>query len=269
MRILVTGASSGIGAAAVRELLVRGHRVHAAARRPGPMEELARLGARTHTFDLAEPDSIEALAAEILEGGNAPDALVNNAGFGVFGSVEETPLDEARQQFEVKLFGLARLTRAFLPGMRQRGSGRIVNVSSIGGRVHTPLGAWYHASEHALEGWSDCLRLELRPHGIQVVVIQPGAVRTPFHETFLEGLLQRSGAGPYADLAQRMAASTRRASESPRATEPEAIAEVICRAIESPRPRTRYLCGHLARPVVWLRRLAGDRLYDKITETFT
>jgi len=269
MRILITGASSGIGAATARDLLARGHRVHAASRRLEPMEELARSGARVHACDLADPASIEALASEVLSEGEGLDALVNNAGFGIFGSVEDTPLEEARAQFEVKLFGLAQLTRAFLPGMRQRGRGRIVNISSVGGRVHTPLGAWYHASEHALEGWSDCLRLELRPHGVQVVVIQPGAVRTPFHEHFVEGLLRRSGDGPYADFARRMAESTRRASESPRATPPETIALVIRRALESPRPRPRYLCGHLARPVVWLRRLAGDRLYDRIVEKFT
>lgn len=269
MRILITGASSGIGAATADALLARGHRVHAAARRIDSMEELGRAGAVLHVCDLADPASIDALAAGILAEGEGLDALVNNAGFGVFGSVEETPLEDARAQFEVKLFGLARLTRAFLPGMRERCRGRIVNVSSVGGRVHTPLGAWYHASEHALEGWSDCLRVELRPHGVGVVVVQPGAVRTGFHERFIEGLLRRSGDGPYADFARRMAVSTRRASESPRATPPEAVAEVIVRALEAPRPRSRYLCGHLARPVVWLRRLAGDRLYDWIVERFT
>ncbi|MDA0887339.1 MAG: oxidoreductase, partial [Cyanobacteria bacterium] len=198
---LVTGASSGIGLAAAQALLERGFTVVGAARRQEPMAPLVPAGLQPLALDLAEPASIAAAAERLAQdhpGGI--DLLVNNAGYGVYGSVEETPLAVARRQFEVNLFGLADLTQRLLPAMRQRRSGRIINVSSMGGRIYAPLGAWYHASKHALEGWSDCLRLELADFGIHVVVVQPGIIRTNFAETMQQPLLERSGNGPYGQL---------------------------------------------------------------------
>lgn len=266
--VLVTGASSGIGEATARTFLAKGWKVHAAARRTGHMEPLAAAGAVVHSLDLADERSIEALARTILAGAAPLDAIVNNAGIGVYGAVEQVPLAEARRQFEVNLFGLAHLTQLFLPGLREARSGTIVNVSSVGGRIYTPMGAWYHASKHALEGWSDCLRLELAPFGIRVVIVEPGAVETEFAEIAIAPLLERSEKGPYEEIARKMTAATRRAYLERKASAPELIADLIARAVDSPRPKTRYAAGYLARPVLWARRWLGDRGYDWIVRKF-
>jgi NAD(P)-dependent dehydrogenase (short-subunit alcohol dehydrogenase family) len=266
--VLVTGASSGIGEAAVRALLAQGYRVHAGARRVSRMESLREAGAVVHALDITDEGSIRALVSAIMEKEGRLDVLVNNAGYGVYGAVEEVSIEEARGQFEVNLFGIARLTQLILPFMRNAGGGTIINISSMGGRVYTPLGAWYHASKHALEGWSDCLRIEVAPFGIRVVIIEPGAIGTEFGEVAVVPLLERSGTGPYAVTAQKMAAATRRTFSSGKASPPSLIADLIVRVIRSPRPKTRYVAGHLARPVMLARRLLGDRLFDQMIRRF-
>ncbi len=266
--VLVTGASSGIGEATVRAFLARGDRVHAAARRTGKMGSLAAAGARIHFLDLADEAATEALADAVLDEEGGLDVLVNNAGIGVYGAVEQVPLSEARSQFEVNLFGLARLTQRFLPAMRTAGAGTVVNVSSVGGKIHTPMGAWYHASKHALEGWSDCLRIELAPSSIHVVVVEPGAIETEFAEIAIAPLLERSKGGPYERLAEKMAAATRRVYLDRKASPPELIANLIVKAVDSPHPKPRYVAGYLAKPVIWARRLLGDRGYDWMIERF-
>ncbi len=266
--VLVTGASSGIGEATVRSFLARGDCVHASARRVARMDSLAAAGAHIHWLDLADESSIESLAAAVLAESGQLDVLVNNAATGVYGAVEQVPLAEARRQFEVNLFGLARLTQLVLPAMRQAQQGTIINVSSVGGRVHTPLGAWYHASKHALEGWSDSLRLELAPFGIRVVVVQPGAIDTEFAELAIGPMEKRSAGGPYESTAGRMARAARRPYQAKKATPPETIAELIVSAASASRPKTRYVAGHLAKPVLWARRLLGDRGYDWMVRKF-
>lgn len=267
-QVLVTGASSGIGAATVLAFHERGWTVHAAARRIESMRGLASLGIHVHHLDVTDETSMTALASRIGDSHAPLDVLVNNAGIGVYGSVEEVPLSEARRQFEVNLFGLARLTQLFLPAMREAGSGTIVNVSSIGGRVYTPMGAWYHASKHALEGWSDCLRLEVAPFGIRVVVIEPGAIETEFAEVAISPLLERSAGGPYATFAEKMAAATRRTYLGRKASPPKLIGELIVRATEARHPKTRYPAGYLARPILWARLLLGDRGFDWMVRKF-
>ena len=266
--VLVTGASSGIGEATARSFLERGWTVYAAARRTERMESLARAGALVHPLDVTCEASIAALVSRVKADHGHLEVLVNNAGIGVYGSVEEVPMDEARRQFEVNLFGIARLTQLVLPAMRAAGSGTIVNVSSIGGRVYTPMGAWYHASKHALEGWSDCLRLEVAPFGIHVVVVEPGAIETEFAEIAITPLLERSEGGPYAAFAGRMAAATRRAYLDKKASPPDLIAAIIRKAVESKRPKTRYVAGYLGKPVIWARRLLGDRGFDWMVRRF-
>jgi NAD(P)-dependent dehydrogenase (short-subunit alcohol dehydrogenase family) len=266
--VLVTGASSGIGEATARSFLERGWTVYAAARRTEKMEALARAGALVQPLDVTCEASIAALVSRIDADHGHLEVLVNNAGIGVYGSVEEVPMDEARRQFEVNLFGIARLTQLVLPAMRAAGSGTIVNVSSIGGRVYTPMGAWYHASKHALEGWSDCLRLEVAPFGIHVVVVEPGAIKTEFAEIAITPLLERSAGGPYAAFAGRMAAATRRAYLDKKASPPDLIAGIIRKAVESKRPKTRYVAGYLGKPVIWARRLLGDRGFDWMVRRF-
>ncbi|MDP4938826.1 MAG: oxidoreductase [Verrucomicrobiales bacterium] len=266
--VLVTGASSGIGEAAVRALLAQGYRVHAGARRVGRMQALREAGAVVHALDVTDETSISAVVSSILENEGRLDVLVNNAGYGVYGAIEEVSIEEARDQFEVNLFGIARLTQLILPSMRTAGSGTIINISSMGGRVYTPLGGWYHASKHALEGWSDCLRLELAPFGIRVVIIEPGAVGTEFGELAVVPLLERSGNGPYAETAHKMAAATRRTFSSGKASPPSLIADLIVKVVRSRRPRTRYVSGYLARPVLLAHRLLGDRFFDLMIRRF-
>lgn len=266
--VLVTGASSGIGEATVRALLDAGHRVYGAARRVEKMEPLAQTGASIHFLDVTDEESMTKLVDDIIAKEGRIDTLVNNAGFGVYGSVEDVEIDEARRQFEVNLFGLARMTQLVLPHMRAQQNGTIVNVSSMGGKVYTPVGAWYHATKHALEGWSDCLRIEVEQFGIKVVIVEPGAIETDFAEIAIEPLLERSKGGPYLDLAGRMAKATRDTYESGKASPASLVADVIAKAIEAKKPKTRYATGFLAKPILITRRLLGDRLYDRMIHKF-
>ena len=178
--VLITGASSGIGKDTAKTLIAQGYTVYVAARRLEKMAELETLGAIAIKMDITNDNDIKNVVNRINANHGGVDILINNAGFGMYGAMEDTSIDDARYQFEVNLFGLARLTQLVLPYMRAQRSGTIVNVSSMGGKVYTPLGSWYHATKHALEGWSDCLRLELAAFNINVVVIQPGAIQTEF-----------------------------------------------------------------------------------------
>ena len=171
----------------------------------------------------------------------------------------------ARRQFEVNLFGLADLTQRLLSAMRQRRSGRIINVSSMGGRIYAPLGAWYHASKHALEGWSDCLRLELADFGIHVVVVQPGIIRTNFAETMQQPLLERSGNGPYGQLTKILLEGFADIYDARRSSPPNLVGSTIAAAACAANPRSRYVVGYLARPLLLVRNLLGDRIYDSLT----
>ena len=260
--VLITGASSGIGKATALHLLKAGYRVYGAARRLEAMQALSAAGGQILSMEVTDPDQIQAGITQILAETGRLDVLINNAGYGCYGSVEETPLSEARHQFEVNNFGLAALTQAVIPVMRAQNSGRIINISSMGGKIYFPLGAWYHASKHALEGWSDCLRLELKPFGIDVIVIEPGLIATEFGEVMSEPLLARSGSGPYAALAQALAGMTR--SSQANSSPPELIAATLARAIQTARPKTRYVVGKMAKPMLLMRALLGDRGYDQL-----
>lgn len=259
--IFVTGASSGIGEATVRRLLDKNWTVWAGARRIERMAPLERAGARLLRLDLTDDASIGQAIGEIARHGGIT-ALVNNAGYGSYGAVEDVPLDEARRQFEVNLFGAARLTQLALPMLRRAGGGRIVNITSVGGKIHEPFGAWYHATKYALEGFSDCLRMELKPFGIDVVVIEPGGIRTEWGGISRDSLLARSGASAYAPWARRHAGMLGRAMEARWLSEPEVIARAIERALTAPRPRTRYAVGGGAKPLLLVRRLVSDRMFD-------
>ena len=175
---LVTGASSGIGAATAQRLNGLGYVVYGLARRVDRMAGLDRIGVRTLAVDVTDEQAPAAAIEQIIAEQGRIDVLVNNAGYGSYGALEDVPLSEARYQFEVNVFGLARLIQLVLPHMRRQGSGRIINISSIGGKIYEPLGDWYHAAKFAVEGLSDSLRVELRPFGIDVVIIEPGAIRT-------------------------------------------------------------------------------------------
>lgn len=256
--VLVTGASSGIGAATAERLLEQGYPVYVAARRVEKMRDLEARGATALEMDITDDADVRAVVDRIADERGGIDVLINNAGFGLYGAVEDVPVDEARYQFEVNLFGLARLTQLALPHMRERERGTIVNVSSMGGRIYFPLGAWYHASKHALEGWSDSLRVELEPFGIDVVVIQPGIIRTEFNDVTTGPMLEHSGDTAYRDTARRMADSIENSAGGP----PSLVADTIARAVNARRPGTRYPTGPMARPLMTIRRLLGDRVFD-------
>jgi short-subunit dehydrogenase len=227
------------------------------------MAGLEALGATVLELDVTEEEQAVAAVERITTERGAVDVLVNNAGFGMYGAMEDTSLDDARYQFEVNLFGLARLTQLVLPGMRARGGGTIVNISSMGGKMYTPLGSWYHATKHALEGWSDCLRLELAPFGIDVVIVEPGIIETEFGDVLMGPMLERSGKGPYAEMAHKVAEATRDSYETGGGSPPTVIADVISKALRARRPKTRYVAGKLARPLIAVRKWLGDRIFDR------
>lgn len=261
---LVTGASSGIGEATARALLGAGFAVYAAARRVEKMSSLAEAGARTIALDVTDEGSIRSALNLIAEERGGVDVLVNNAGYGSYGAVEDVPLEEARRQFDVNLFGLARVTQLVIPGMREKRWGRIINVSSMGGKIYTPFGAWYHATKHALEGWSDALRLELKPYGIDVSVIEPGGIATPWGTIAAEHLKEASAAGAYAEHAGVVAERMQAMYTGGRLSSPDVVAGVIAKAARARRPRTRYAMGFGARPALFMRWLLPDRMFDRV-----
>ena len=263
--VLITGASSGIGKETAKQLVARGYTVYTAARRVEKMGDLEAVGCVPLRMDISEEEDVVAVVERIREESGGIDILINNAGFGTQGSIEETTLDDARYQFDVNLFGLARLTQLALPYMRENSYGKIVNVSSVGGKIHIPLGGWYHATKFALEGWSDCLRSEVSQFGIDVIIIEPGAIDTEFNDVFSGPLLERSGDGPYKNMAHGLVNYAREMESKPSGSSPPSvIADVITRAVQARRPKTRYAAGKLAKPILLARRLTTDRMFDRM-----
>lgn len=262
---LVTGASSGMGKVIAQQLLNDGLSVVVAARRTERMQDLVASGAVALELDVSNDESLNATVDYINNTLGGVDVLVNNAGFGLYGAVEDIPIEEARYQFEVNLFGLARLTQLLLPGMRDRRSGKIINISSMGGKMYTPMGAWYHASKHALEGFSDCLRLELAPFGINVIIVEPGIIQTAFGDVVSGPMAKFSGSGAYSSMARSVAAGTAKAyGKTGGASSPQVIADVVSRAIAASKPRTRYVAGKYAGLMIFIRKWFGDRVFDRI-----
>ena len=260
----VTGASTGIGFEAARKLSSNGFTVYAGARRVDRMEPLKALGVHVLSLDVTDDESMRAAVVRVVEERGRIDVLVNNAGYGSFGALEEVDLAEARRQFDVNVFGLARMTQLVLPAMRKAGRGRIINISSIGGKFYEPLGAWYHSTKFAVEGMSDALRLELKPHGISVSIIEPASTVSEWGGIAAEGLLATSGTGPYASQARELAGALDSTNRPETSTPPDVIAGAILHAASSARPRTRYPVGRGARAILTLRRLLPDRLFDPV-----
>jgi NAD(P)-dependent dehydrogenase (short-subunit alcohol dehydrogenase family) len=260
---LITGASSGIGKETAVLLAKQGFVVYAAARR---VDQLPSDGIHALALDVTDEASMVACVQRIVSEQGRIDVLVNNAGYGSFGALEDIAMDEARKQIEVNVFGLARMIQLVLPTMRSQGSGKIVNVSSVGGKIWSPFGSWYHASKFAVEGLSDCLRMELTPFGIDVIVIQPGAIATPWGEVAADHLIEASGSGAYAEQAKINAASIKRAYSGGRITKPIVIATCIVRAVTSSKPKTRYTLGYGAKLALFIKNLLGDRRYDRFIQ---
>jgi short-subunit dehydrogenase len=198
----------------------------------------------------------------ILRETGRTDVLVNNAGYGSYGALEDVPLDEGRRQFEVNIFGLARLTQLVLPTMRAQRAGRIVNISSIGGKFGEPFGCWYHATKFAVEGLSDSLRMELHPFGIDVVVIQPGATHSEWSKIAHTNLMKYSGDGPYRKTAAAHAKMMDLGHQGSIPAPPSVVAKTIVEAVRSRNPKTRYATGGLARTMLFMRRVLSDRAFD-------
>ncbi|HLM08873.1 MAG TPA: oxidoreductase [Thermoleophilaceae bacterium] len=266
--VLITGCSTGIGRATAERLARGGHVVYATARRLDAVDDLKGAGCRTLALDVTSEESMRAAVAAVEEAEGAVGALVNNAGYSQSGAVETVPIDDLRRQFETNVFGLARMCQLVLPGMRRQGYGRIVNVSSMGGKLTFPGGGVYHATKYAVEALSDALRFEVKGFGVDVVVIEPGLIKTHFAETVVSEIPDDDG--PYGSFNSAVAAATAGAYEGPFGKlggGPETVAKTIERAITARRPRTRYRVTASARLFLAQRRLLPDRAWDRVVAT--
>jgi NAD(P)-dependent dehydrogenase (short-subunit alcohol dehydrogenase family) len=265
--ILITGCSSGIGRATAARLAAHGHRVYATARKLDAIADLAATGCRTLTLDVTDEESMRAAVAAVEDAEGAVGVLVNNAGYSQSGAVETLDLDDVRRQFETTVFGLIRMCQLVLPGMRRQRSGRIINVSSMGGKLTFPGGGAYHATKHGVEAISDALRFEVKGFGVDVVVIEPGLIKTQFAET-AKATVDESGDGPYAKFNQAVAAATVDAYKGPLSRlggGPDAVAKTIEKAITAKRPRTRYPVTASAWLFLGQRAVMTDRMWDATT----
>lgn len=265
---LVTGASSGIGEQTALRLLEAGFEVYAVARRLERMQPLGDVGVHVFAMDVTDDASMTAGIQRIIDEQGRIDVLVNNAGYGSYGAVEDVPIEEARRQFDVNVFGLARLTQLVTPHMRRTAAEplaqrcRIVNISSIGGKFYTPLGAWYHATKFAVEGFSDSLRIELAPFGIDVIIVEPGLIRTEWSEISRASLTETSAGGAYEHMAGKVRRVLERTDRRSTASKPDVVAKRIVSAILANTPRARYPVGRGAKTIVRARRVLPDAAFD-------
>lgn len=260
--LLITGASSGIGKDAAILLQQKGFVVYAAARRLDKMQDLKEAGIRLLQIDVTNDDSMVKGIQEIMDTEKRIDVLVNNAGYGSLGALEDIPLLEAKRQYEVNVFGLARLIQLVLPIMRAQKYGRIINVSSIAGKVGLPFGTWYHSSKFALEGLSDSLRMEVKQFGIDVVLIEPGAIKTDWNPIARENLMKVSGNTDYKDAATKQYNTLLKFDK--RGSHPIVIAKTIVKAATKNKPRTRYVAGSGAKLILFVRSILSDKMLDKL-----
>ena len=260
--VLITGASSGIGKESAKLFVQKGYTVYGASRRLEKMNDLKEAGVELLEMDVTDDASMVSGVNMILDKEARIDILVNNAGYGSFGALEDVPIPEARVQFEVNIFGLARLTQLVLPTMRKQHSGRIINISSIGGSLGEPHGSWYHATKFAVEGLSDCLRMELKQFGIEVVIIKPGAILTEWNTIARENLLKVSGNTDYKTLAAKHVKMMEMADQ--KGSLPIVVARTIVKAAICRRPKTRYATGGGAKIILFVRKLLSDRMFDRM-----
>jgi short-subunit dehydrogenase len=290
---LITGCSSGIGRAAALRLHDAGFTVYATARRTDALTDIAGRGLRTVALDVTSEESMTQAVAAVEADAGPVGVLINNAGYGLYGPVEQLPMAEIRRQFETNFFGLVRLAQLVLPGMRRRGRGRILNVSSMGGRITLPGGAFYHASKYAVEALSDALRMEVAQFGIDVVLIEPGPVKTPWNDVAAASLAT-AGAGaaatapaaatgadgadgadgpddadgdPYRDYKAAVGASfgrTQAGLVGRFGSTSNDVAKVITQAVTARRPRTRYLINPVAKSLLAMSRVLPARACDSM-----
>jgi short-subunit dehydrogenase len=258
---LITGASSGMGKDFSLRLLDEGYIVYGVARRIERMSDIEGAGGHTIKLDITDDSSIVATVDQIIKEQGRIDVLINNAGYGSYGAIEDVPIEEAKRQFEVNIFGLARLTQLVLPHMRKNNFGKIINISSIGGKIYSPIGGWYHATKHALEGLSDCLRFETKQFGIDVIIIEPGGIESEWGGIALDAAMECSGSTAYSETAKGfkkiMETFKKQAS-------PKVITDLVMKALRAKKPKTRYSAGTAAKPMLFMRKILSDRMFDKL-----
>lgn len=260
--ILITGASSGIGYDAASMLAKQGHKVYGAARRMDKMLALKELGITPIQMDVTDDASMIAGVNTVLKAEGRIDVLVNNAGYGYFGAVENVTMEEARKQLEVNVFGLGKLTQLVIPHMRRQGSGRIVNTASIAGKLAIYFGGWYHVSKFAVEGFSDALRMEMKPFGIDVVIIEPGAIKTDWGIIASEHLAESSKGTVYEQAALNEANAMKFIYSSKLLSPPSVIAKAICKGVNKRHPKARYRTGMGSHSLVFLHWLLPSKWWD-------
>ncbi len=261
--ILITGASSGIGKDTALNLIKEGHIVYGAARRISKMKDIVEAGGHSIKMDILNNEDVDKAVNRVISEHKRIDVLVNNAGYGLWGAVETISIDEAKRQFDVNIFGLAYLTKKVIPLMRNQKSGKIINMSSMGGKVYTPFGAWYHATKYALEGWSDCLRIELKSFGINVILIEPGVIKTEFQDVMMDSTVERSIGTPYEKKLKALEKATQEMYTRGIGSPPSVITKLIIKAINSPNPKRRYVGGLFAKPMLFIKKWFGDKMYEK------
>lgn len=244
--ILITGASSGIGYDAAETLAKQGHRVYAAARRLELMEPLKSLGVQVMRMDVTDEESMQEGVRTVIQSEGRIDVLVNNAGYGFFGAIETVPMEDARRQLEVNVFGLARLTQLVLPHMRKQGSGRIINTSSIAGKMVFYMGGWYNVTKYSVEAFSDALRMEMKPFGIDVVMIEPGAIKTDWGIIAAKHLKESSAGSAYETVGTQWADNMDWFYKTNLLSSPQVITKAISQAVNSRHPKARYCRGRFS-----------------------
>ncbi len=260
--VLVTGASAGIGKATAIYLAKNGYNVYGGARRTEKMQNLETYGIKPISLDITEEKSLVGCVEQIMKETGSIDVLINNAGSGYYGALEDMPMSDAKYQMEVNVFGAARLIQLVLPAMRKNNYGKIVNLSSVGGKVTLPMGVWYHASKFAIEGLSDALRKEVKPFGIDVILIEPGGTKSEMTGLGTEYMSRVSGNTAYGALAKGVI--NMYAAVEKNAADPIVIAKLIRQSIEATHPKTRYVGAAGAKMMLFLRKIMSDKMFDKM-----
>lgn len=263
--ILITGASAGMGKEFAKGLLKDGHIVYGAARRLDKMKDIQALGAKIIEMDVTSEESMVKGIDAIQKSEGRIDILINSAGFGSFGAIEEVNMADARYQLEVNVFGAARLMQLVVPGMRIQKYGRIINISSVGGKLAMPMAGWYHASKYAIEALSDSLRNEVKQFGIDIVVIEPGAVKSEWGDIAMDHLQGVSGKGVYGKLVTSLIKMNNDMEK--KLSEPSVIGKLVQSAITAKKPKTRYVGGYMAKPFMFMRWLLSDRMFDSAIQS--
>lgn len=266
--VFISGASSGIGYETAITLISQGHIVYGAARRTERMESLKEKGVKTLKLDVTDSNSCKIAIDTVLQEQGRIDVLINNAGYGSLGAIENVSMEEARKQIDVNVFGLAELSKLVLPQMRKQGGGRIINISSVAGRVVIHFGAWYNVSKFAVEALSDALRIEAKPFGVDVVLIEPGGIGTDWGNIAADHLEQSSRDSVYEEAAKNMATTFRKAYSASWMPSPKVVARAIAKAVKAKRPRTRYLVGLGARSLIFFHAIIPTRWWDAMMRSF-